>query len=1307
MGIVYTPYALPLLLVTLLTAVVISYIWPRRHVSGAWPLILIAGTIAIWSTAYAFELVSPTISQKMGWARVSFIGISLMPYFWLWFSLAYVNKLDTRPWLRPLLYTLALFPITTILLGFTNSWHNLLWAEVSLTTIRNLPQLQIIYGSWFWVHFVTSYTFLLFGTGLLLTSLWTKKGLYRGQVIALLIAIFAPWLSNILFFANLSPIPGLDLTPFAFSITVVALTWALFGYQLINVTPIARDLIIENMREGLLVINRQGQITDINPAAARLIGLPDTQAVGKQATDVLLPWPHVLALLAEKQEARGELISGKKRYHFQIAHLSGIDGQLLGYLITTQVRRHAPENSPDQPQPAPTPLLPTPTAFKTNLLEAPPAPFAPTTTRWKTLLSFFFPHPLENIEADRGQSKLLRQMLEQAFTMMLRFATVLSMLTLSMLALAVLGGMDWPSLFWFFTLTTAVLGFLSYQRALNFNYRIYAFLILLLALSLGELLNYGFSSETFLFFSALTIFSTLLQGQRIGLLVGTTSLICLLLISRLITLNLFQPWAIDIPLLSNTVITPTYYPYAITSILVWVATMVPILILITSLMHSVNTAWWQENQAKNLLQQERDTLDQRVLERTQALRNREAILDAVSFSTSQLLHQRAWQKTIPHILSKLGQAVNVSRTYLFEKHRLLPSQTLYISQRYEWTAPGITPQIDNPDLQNMPVTELISRWLSIFERGELIHSLVADMPPDEQALLAPQNILSIALMPIMVRGQWWGFIGFDDCVIPREWTNSELEALIVATNNLGAAIERQQQEEELAQTARELSKAQAIGHMGNWEWDIKTQEVSWSDEHYQLFGLPPQSITPTRDLFRKAIHPEDKALAETALREALNGTPYNMEYRIFLPDGRVRHMHSWAELIHDAQGQPLRLSGVIQDITERKEAETALQAYADKLARLTTEQQIILDNSPAAIFLQKGTQIVWANPATTRILGYTIEELKQLPNNNHYPSPEAYQALVDTVESTLVRGESATAETQLRHKDGSLFWVFVSGQAVNVERIYEDGILWIMQDITKRKEAEAALEAYAEQLAEARDQALEASQYKSLLLSKVSHELRTPLGGIIGYAELLHDDLFGEMPAEQLEFVKRIIQNGHHLDGLIDDLLDQAQIEQGTIQIEPFPTSIPDMCHFLQGLLSPLATQKGLTISITADPALPEYAMLDEKRLRQIVINLVNNAIKFTEMGGVTVTFSRLEQAYWQIEVTDTGPGIPPEAQQKIFDSFWQANRAAKGYGLGLSIVYQLARLMEGRVWVESEPGQGSTFKVLLPLVESEAWGGK
>ncbi|MCL4298031.1 MAG: hypothetical protein KJ077_19970 [Anaerolineae bacterium] len=239
-------------------------------------------------------------------------------------------------------------------------------------------------------------------------------------------------------------------------------------------------------------------------------------------------------------------------------------------------------------------------------------------------------------------------------------------------------------------------------------------------------------------------------------------------------------------------------------------------------------------------------------------------------------------------------------------------------------------------------------------------------------------------------------------------------------------------------------------------------------------------------------------------------------------------------------------------------------------------------------------------------------------------------------------------------------------------------------------------------LAEARDQALRASQYKTELMAKVSHDLRTPLAAILGYTELWHNEVLGPITATQKNSAAKVLDSTYHLTGLINDLLDQAQIERGQIQIHEAPFYPGAIADEMRATMQLLAQAKGLSFTIEVTPDLPSVLLGDAIRLKQILTNLINNALKFTETGGVIVRLECAGSDRWALKVADTGPGIPEEAQAHIYETFWQVDNSVthqhKGYGLGLSIVKQLTRLMNGEIVLESEMGRGSTFRVVLPL---------
>jgi signal transduction histidine kinase len=237
-------------------------------------------------------------------------------------------------------------------------------------------------------------------------------------------------------------------------------------------------------------------------------------------------------------------------------------------------------------------------------------------------------------------------------------------------------------------------------------------------------------------------------------------------------------------------------------------------------------------------------------------------------------------------------------------------------------------------------------------------------------------------------------------------------------------------------------------------------------------------------------------------------------------------------------------------------------------------------------------------------------------------------------------------------------------------------------------------------------QAIEADRLKGQLLANVSHELRTPLAAIKGFSQLLDEESYGSLTEQQHTTVQRILVNTTQLQGMVNNLLDRAQIEQGKIHVRNAFFSPVDLIKSTQSTMDVLAKEKGLQLTSEVAPDVPEKLTGDELRLQQILFNLTSNAIKFTETGSVHMRIFLPDRHHWALQVTDTGIGLSSDAQARVFEPFWQADSSAtrqhRGSGLGLSIVQQLAELMGGTIKLTSKPDHGSTFTVTFPL-ESKA----
>ena len=257
---------------------------------------------------------------------------------------------------------------------------------------------------------------------------------------------------------------------------------------------------------------------------------------------------------------------------------------------------------------------------------------------------------------------------------------------------------------------------------------------------------------------------------------------------------------------------------------------------------------------------------------------------------------------------------------------------------------------------------------------------------------------------------------------------------------------------------------------------------------------------------------------------------------------------------------------------------------------------------------------------------------------------------------------------------------------------------------TQHRTLEKQVEERTAALRSANAQLVRASSAKTAFIAMMSHELRTPLNGIIGFADMLTDPMFGDhTPEETRDLASNIMASGRHLLGLINDLLDMAKIEAGKIEIRPVPTEVAALVYEVENVLSALARAKNIEMTTDVDSDMP-LAMADPSRLRQVLFNLVSNAIKFTPEGGrITVDVVNLEQSV-TISVSDTGPGLLPEEAERIFQPYERGSAGAEdeGAGLGLTLARSLTELQGGRIWVKSTPGKGSTFSVLIPAAKIE-----
>ena len=361
---------------------------------------------------------------------------------------------------------------------------------------------------------------------------------------------------------------------------------------------------------------------------------------------------------------------------------------------------------------------------------------------------------------------------------------------------------------------------------------------------------------------------------------------------------------------------------------------------------------------------------------------------------------------------------------------------------------------------------------------------------------------------------------------------------------------------------------------------------------------------------------------------------------------------------------------------------------------------------------QRGDIIAW-NTGAERIFGY--QETEVLGKSLTMLMPARYQAAHEQGLERMRGGGEAkilgkTTELAGHRKSGQEFplELSLSGWKTGEGTFYTG----IIRDITERKHAEEALRALTASLEQkvrertaelevARDQALTATQHKSEFLANMSHELRTPLNAVIGFSEVLLEKMFGEINRKQEEYLGDILGSGRHLLALINDILDLAKIESGHMELDLGTFELPAVLNSTFMLIRERAKRHSIHVSLDIDHRLGRFTA-DERKLKQILLNLLSNAVKFTPDDGALSLKAVLQDDGVEISVSDTGIGIEPEFQQKIFDEFIQVGdhlRKREGTGLGLALTKKFIELHGGRIWVQSAKGQGSTFTFTLPVL--------
>lgn len=695
------------------------------------------------------------------------------------------------------------------------------------------------------------------------------------------------------------------------------------------------------------------------------------------------------------------------------------------------------------------------------------------------------------------------------------------------------------------------------------------------------------------------------------------------------------------------------------------------------------------------------------------------------------------------LLESICTFFEMDRAYIFE----IVENNNFLNMTYEWCVPDVESRFAH--FQHIDI-QCIPSFQKIVQHKDMMYISDVEKLTDNHDIkleLNKQKLRTVLNIPLIQNQELLGYIGLDKAEKPKEINKHQIDLLKILSNILADTLTRLRIEEKIKIANEEIHKNEqrfrAISEntsdgiiVINGENIIEYVSPSF----LSLTGKKQEEVfLKDASTLQEAVYEEDKAELFDKLSNAVHNKEQSLKYsyRIIKNQGEIRWREDHAKFIYTKDGIFDGCYIVCRDNTETKENEEKL-AYSTQLKELLLkmsnkfinisytdlEQELQNALQEIGLFLKADRVYVfkfdWAAETFTNTLEWCnvgiskqIHRLQNLPldllpqrGNEHKQNiPLVIEDVKDlkegSTERELLESQQVISLINIPIIDGNDCLGFVGLDSVRKKHVYTAEEIEIMQafgNLIKNAEKKSALE---QKLIQEREKADSASKYKSEFLANMSHEIRTPLNGVIGFTDLLMKTPLNPI---QKQYAENISTSGKSLLGVINDILDFSKIEAGKLELEPIHTSLTELVEHSIDIIKYHAAQKGLELLLNLSPKLPQIAEVDPVRLKQILINLLNNAVKFTHEGEVElkVTFEPINQqfGYFTFSVRDTGIGIKDEEKDKLFKAFSQADssttRRFGGTGLGLAISNLLALKMGDGITMESTYGKGSIFSFTI-----------
>lgn len=654
------------------------------------------------------------------------------------------------------------------------------------------------------------------------------------------------------------------------------------------------------------------------------------------------------------------------------------------------------------------------------------------------------------------------------------------------------------------------------------------------------------------------------------------------------------------------------------------------------------------------------------------------LLKGISGANSAILENNQIDKSLLKVIDALGNSTDVDRCYIFT-NRVDADRILKLYYTHEWCNKDVEAQFGNPDLNGLGYDNFPGLY-DVLISDQPLYGMVKDLENEFfREIMESQDIKSYLFTPIFCDGNFWGWIGYDDCKIEREWLEEEAEALFSVARNIGIRLQREEAEKKFLKTKEHFDLTILGSQQGQWNLDLVNNKIEFSKLYMSMMGYEHFEFEHNIDSWDSRLHPEDAARATKAIKDYLDGKSdlYVSEYRIQHKNGSYIWIRDTGVAKLNEEGKPIYMVGSHLDITKLKEQQHAIENQRN-------EYDNLINNLAETVFrLNEKNEFTFLNNFWGNISGFDKSE-----SLNHSFIDYILTDDVEFAQSSLnkindLKGEASIFDVRLRQKDGNIKWVQVIARNTSTESFTITGSII---DINDYKEAE--------------HREKELVELKTNFVAMASHQFRTPLTVIYSNLELLdnYTQVLETKLAEKFTTLASRIKNEvNRLTELMNNILvfGRYNVNEPTLNSKSIVLSTL-VQSVIKNYFSRQADDR--RVEIKGELGDKEF-ILDELFFTYVLTNILSNAFKYSS-GTINPELSIIyENNCAKVKIQDYGIGIPKDELNKLFNSFFRASNTAtiQGSGLGLVVAKQFMELHRGEIEIDSELGKGTIVILTLP----------